>query len=203
MAGSAPISVRPIHTEDDYEEALAEVAALMDATPGTQEGDRLDILATLVETYEAKHHPIDPPDPIEAIKFRMAQQGMTAAALRPYIGSRGRTSEILQRKRPLTLLMIRRLVTLGIPAGVLILPTGAPSIREAKAGQAAARKGRVAAKKQPLANRTSPTASTRAQGRASKAAAWSGAKAGATATEQGRATTEKRHKPTTTRRARA
>ena len=87
------------------------------------------MLTTLIEAYEAQHHPIGPADPIEAIKFRMEQQGLTNAALGPFLGSRGRVSEILQRKRPLTLAMIRRLVALGIPADVLIRPTGAPSAR--------------------------------------------------------------------------
>lgn len=199
MAGTATISVRPMHTEADYEDALAEVAALMDAQPGTAEGDRLDILATLVEAYEAKHHPIEPPDPIEAIKYRMEQRGMTPAALRPYIGSRGRISEILQRKRPLTLQMIRRLVTLGIPAGVLILPSGAPSLRLAKAEKADARKARVPAKKRSLGNRTSPTATERTRRKASTAAASAGATPQATAGSSRSGTTQKRRKSTTTR----
>lgn len=102
------------------------------ATPDTPEADRLDVLATLVEAYEAKHYPIDPPDPIAAIRFRMEQQGLTAQDLEPFIGTRARVSEVLNRRRPLSLSMIRRLTEgLGIPAAVLIRPTGAPSARKA------------------------------------------------------------------------
>ena len=93
----------------------------MDARLGTPEGDRLDVLVTLVEAYEARHHPVPPPDPIDAIKFHMEQQGLTTKDLEPILGHRGRVSEVLNRKRPLTLAMIRRLhASLGIPAEVLI-----------------------------------------------------------------------------------
>jgi HTH-type transcriptional regulator / antitoxin HigA len=120
------MDIRPIHTEADYKATLDEISALMEADPdwGTPEGDRLDILATLVQTYEAKHAPIDPPDPVEAIKFRMEQSGLSVKDLEPLIGKSNRVYEILNRKRPLTLPMIRRLHRhLGIPAEVLIAET--------------------------------------------------------------------------------
>jgi HTH-type transcriptional regulator/antitoxin HigA len=103
------ISVRPIRTEADYDTALAEVDALMDAVPGTPEGDRLDVLVTLIEAYEAKHWAIEAPDPLEAIRIRMQQKNLRNRDLEPMIGSRGRVSEVLSGKRALTLPMIRRL----------------------------------------------------------------------------------------------
>jgi HTH-type transcriptional regulator/antitoxin HigA len=116
--------VRPIRNEDDYEIALADVAALWGAASGTPEGDRLDVLATLIEVYEARHHPMDPPDPVEAIKFRMEQQGMTRKDLEDIIGTRTRIAEVLNRKRSLSIGMIRRLHDrLGISAEVLIRPS--------------------------------------------------------------------------------
>ncbi|BCH34583.1 DNA-binding protein [Mesorhizobium sp. L-8-10] len=116
--------LKPIRTEADYEAALAEVERLWGAKSGTPDGDRLDVLATLMEVYEAKHYPIDPPDPIEAIKFRMEQQGLTRKDLEPIFGTRNRTSEILNRKRGLSIEMIRSLHDkLGISAEVLIRPT--------------------------------------------------------------------------------
>ena len=122
------MDIRPIHSEADYHAALKAISALIDIDPdpGTPEGDRLDILATLVQAYETKHHPISAPDPVEAIKFRMEQSGLTVKDLEPIIGKRNRVYEVLNRKRPLTLAMIRRLhQSLGIPADVLIAPTGA------------------------------------------------------------------------------
>jgi HTH-type transcriptional regulator / antitoxin HigA len=116
--------VRPIRTEADYETALAEVERLWGAAAGTPEGDRLDVLATLIDAYEAKHHPIDPPDPVEAIKFRMEQQELTLEDLGPLIGSPTRVAEVLDGRRDLTLPMIRRLHDrLGIPAETLIRPS--------------------------------------------------------------------------------
>ena len=116
--------LRPIRSEADYEAAVAEIERLWGAKAGTPEGDRLDVLATLVDAYEAEHDPIDPPDPIEAIRFRMEQQGLTRKDLERILGSRTRVSEILNRKRGLSIAMIRRLhETLGIPAEVLIRPT--------------------------------------------------------------------------------
>lgn len=120
------MDIRPIHTEAAYKAALKDIAALMDADPdlGTPEGDRLDILATLVQAYEAKHIQISAPDPIEAIKFRMDQSGLSVKDLEPIIGKSNRVYEVLNRKRPLTLAMIRRLhQSLGIPAEVLIAET--------------------------------------------------------------------------------
>jgi HTH-type transcriptional regulator/antitoxin HigA len=115
------ITVRPIHTEHDYENALADVEALMDAEPGTPAGDRLDVLVTLIEAYETRHWEIDEPDPIDAIRIRMEQKQMSRRDLEPMIGSRARVSEILSRKRALTLPMIRRLsVGLDLAADVLI-----------------------------------------------------------------------------------
>ena len=103
------MEIQPIKTERDYDAALAEVEALWGAEPDTPEGDKLDILITLVEAYEARHHPILPPDPIEAILFRLEQSGLERKDLEPYIGHSGRVSEVLNRKRPLTLPMIRKL----------------------------------------------------------------------------------------------
>jgi len=118
------ITVRPIHSEDDYEAALAEVDTLMGAEPGTPEGERLDVLVTLIEAYEARHWAIEAPDPIEAIRVRMEQKNLRQRDLVPMIGSRGRVSEVLNRKRPLTLPMIRRLAEgLDIGADVLIRQT--------------------------------------------------------------------------------
>jgi HTH-type transcriptional regulator / antitoxin HigA len=116
--------VKPIRSEADYEAAMEEVAALWGAKSGTPDGDRLDVLATLIDVYEAKHHALDAPDPIEAIKFRMEQQGMTRRDLEGIIGTRTRIAEVLNRKRGLSIDMIRRLHDqLGIPADVLIRPS--------------------------------------------------------------------------------
>ena len=118
------MDLKPIRTEQDYEAALAEIGRLWGARAGTVEGDRLDVLATLIDAYEAKHHPMDPPDPIEAIKFRMEQQGLTRKDLERLLGTRTRVSEVLNRKRGLSIAMIRRLhEELGISAEVLIRPT--------------------------------------------------------------------------------
>lgn len=117
--------LKPIRTKKDYEAALAEVERLWGARSGTPRGDRLDILATLIEVYEAKHYPMDPPDPIEAILFRMEQQGLSRKDLEPMIGARNRVAEVLNRKRGLSIEMIRQLhEKLGISAEVLIRPTG-------------------------------------------------------------------------------
>ena len=103
------MTIAPIKTTRDYDRALRRVAQLMDAKPDTKAGDELDVLTTLVEVYEAKHHAIYPPDPIEAIKFRMDQLGMSRKDLEAMLGGRGRVSEILTKKRRLSLEMIRRL----------------------------------------------------------------------------------------------
>lgn len=116
--------LKPIRTEADYDRALEEVERLWGAKSGTPDGDRLDVLATLIEVYEAKHHPIDPPDPIEAIKFRMEQQGLVRKDLEPMIGPRNRVADVLNRKRGLSIEMIRQLhEKLGISAEVLIRPS--------------------------------------------------------------------------------
>ena len=115
------MNIQPIKTEVDYDRALAEINALWGAKPDTRKGDRLDILMTLVEAYETKHHSIDPPDPIDAILFRMEQQGLTRKDLEPILGSRSRVSEVLNRKRTLSLEMIRRLhKQLNIPLESLV-----------------------------------------------------------------------------------
>jgi HTH-type transcriptional regulator/antitoxin HigA len=101
--------VRPIRTKRDYEAALKEVERLWGAEIGTRDGDRLDVLATLIDAYEADHYPMDPPDPIEAIKFRMEQQGLTRRDLEEIIGTRTRIAEVMNRKRGLSIAMIRRL----------------------------------------------------------------------------------------------
>ena len=103
------MDIRPIRTERDYSWALKRVDQLMDASPGTDEGDELDVLATLVEAYEQLHFPIQPADPVEAIAFRMDQLGLERKDLQPYLGSRQRVSEVFSRKRDLSLSMIRRL----------------------------------------------------------------------------------------------
>jgi HTH-type transcriptional regulator/antitoxin HigA len=116
--------LKPIRSEADYEAALAEAERLWGAKSGTPDGDRLDVLATLIDRYEAEHYPMDPPDPIEAIQFRMEQQGLTRKDLEPIIGTRTRVAEVLNRKRGLSIDMIRRLhERLGISADVLIRPT--------------------------------------------------------------------------------
>ena len=116
--------VKPIRSKRDYELALKEVERLWGTKSGTRDGDRLDVLATLIDAYEEGHYPIDPPDPIEAIKFRMEQQGLTRRDLEEIIGTRTRIAEVLNRKRGLSIGMIRRLhERLGIPAEVLIRPT--------------------------------------------------------------------------------
>ena len=117
------MNIYPIHNDADYKSALKEISALMTSDPelGTEEGDRLDVLTTLVQAYESKHFPIAAPDPVEAIKFRMEQNGLSIKDLEPLIGKSNRVYEVLNRKRPLTLNMIRKLhEELGIPAEALI-----------------------------------------------------------------------------------
>ncbi|MBW8320973.1 MAG: helix-turn-helix domain-containing protein [Arenimonas sp.] len=116
--------LKPIRSETDYDEALTEIENLWGAKAGTPEGDRLDILATLIDAYEAKTYPMDPPDPVEAIRFRMEQQGLTRKDLEPMIGPRNRVADVLNRKRSLSIDMIRQLHSrLGISAEVLIRPS--------------------------------------------------------------------------------
>jgi HTH-type transcriptional regulator/antitoxin HigA len=115
------MEIRPVKTEADYSAALAEIDRLWGTPEGTPDGDRLDVLLVLVESYESKHHAIDPPDPIEAIKFRMEQMNLTRKDLEPLIGSRGRVSEVFNRRRSLSLPMIRKLHnSLRIPLESLV-----------------------------------------------------------------------------------
>jgi HTH-type transcriptional regulator/antitoxin HigA len=117
-------ALKPIRSESDYQAALVEIERLWGARLGTPEGDRLEVLATLIDAYEAQQDPMDPPDPIEAIRFRMEQQGLTRKDLERVLGTRTRVSEILNRKRSLSIGMIRRLhAELGISADILIRPT--------------------------------------------------------------------------------
>lgn len=123
------MELKPIRTEAEYEAALEQVAPYFDNEPelGTIEADRFEVLVMLIEAYEAKHHRITPPDPVEAIKFRMEQAGLTPKDLEPMIGRTNRVYEVLTRKRPLTLSMIRRLhAGLGIPAESLIAAPARP-----------------------------------------------------------------------------
>ena len=117
------MNIKPIKTEDDYHEVLKEIEKLMFAQRDTPEGDRLDVLVTLIEAYEEKHHPILPPEPVEAIIHQMESQGLSRKDLIPLIGSRARVSEILNKKRSLSITMIRELQKgLGISAEILIKP---------------------------------------------------------------------------------
>lgn len=117
------MKLKPIHNDEDYEIALAEIDRLWDAAEGTPEGDVLEILVTLVEAYEKGRYELPPPDPIQAIEYFMESRGWTRKELEPILGSRGRVSEILNRKRRLTIGMIRRLEeATGIPASILIRP---------------------------------------------------------------------------------
>ena len=126
------MDIHPIRTEADYEAALAEIDRLFEAAPNTPEGDRLEVFATLVEAYEEQHYSIPAPNPIEAITYYMESRGLCRRDLELYLGSRARVAEVLNRKRPLSLEMIRRLHTgLGIGAEILIqsypLATPAPN----------------------------------------------------------------------------
>jgi len=115
------MDIAPIKNHRDYRRTLKEIESLMTAKRNTPEGDRLDILVTLVEAWESKHYPLDLPDPVEAIKYHMAQKGLAPRDLIPFIGSRNRVHEVLNRRRALTLKMIWRLHRgLGIPAESLI-----------------------------------------------------------------------------------
>ena len=119
------MEIKPIKSDADYEAALEEIERLLDSRPGTAEADRLEVMATLVEAYETKHHALPLPDPIEAILYHMESRGLSRRDLEPYIGTRARVSEILNRRRPLTMEMVRNLHEgLGIPAEVLIQPYG-------------------------------------------------------------------------------
>lgn len=118
------MNIKPIKTKADYRAALKTIESLMTAKPNTPEGERLDVLVTLVEAYERKHYPMDLPDPVEAIKFAIEQRGLSVKDLVPIIGASNRVYEVLNRKRSLTLRMIWRLHKhLGIPAESLIRPS--------------------------------------------------------------------------------
>lgn len=115
------MKAKVIKSEADYKTALAHVETLMDVCPGSTKADELELWSLLIENYETEHHPIDPPDPIEAIKFRMEQEGLTPKDLEAYIPNKSKVSEVLNRKRGLSLSMIRSLNKgLGIPAEVLV-----------------------------------------------------------------------------------
>ena len=117
------MNIKPIKTEIDYKEALQTVASLMNAKIGTPEGDKLDVLVTLIEAYEEKRHPVLPPEPVEAIIHQMESQGLSRNDLIPIFGSRARVSEILNKKRSLSINMIRKLQrNLNISAEILIKP---------------------------------------------------------------------------------
>ncbi|HUE87245.1 MAG TPA: helix-turn-helix domain-containing protein [Vicinamibacterales bacterium] len=115
------MQIRPIKTKADHRAALREIERLMDAKPGTAAGDRLEILSTLVDHYESRHESVEPPDPIDALLYHMESRGLTRRDLEPYLGSRARVAEVLNRRRALTIEMIRKLHEgLGISAEVLI-----------------------------------------------------------------------------------
>jgi HTH-type transcriptional regulator/antitoxin HigA len=128
MAASMPLlfrsnamNIKPIHSEADYLTALTQIEELWDAVDGSEDADQLEVLSLLVEAYEKTHYPIAAPDPIDFLLYAMESRGMTRKDMEPYIGPRGRVSDILNRVRPLTLDMIRRLSSgLGLPATVLI-----------------------------------------------------------------------------------
>jgi len=117
------VQIRPIKTRADHRAALKAIEQLLNAIPGTPGGDRLEVLTTLVEHYEAQHEPVDPPDPIEALRYHMESRGLSRRDLEPYLGSRARVAEVLNRRRALSVEMIRKLHDgLGISADVLIRP---------------------------------------------------------------------------------
>jgi HTH-type transcriptional regulator/antitoxin HigA len=119
------MQIRPIKTKVDHRAALKEIERLMDARPGTAAGDRLEVLTTLVDRYESDHEPIEPPDPIDALVYHMESRGLSRRDLEPYLGSRARVAEVLNRRRALTIEMIRKLHDgLGMSADVLIRPYG-------------------------------------------------------------------------------
>lgn len=126
------MTAKLIKTRQEYRAALRRAEEIMDARPGSAEGDELELLAALIEIYEEKHAPIPPPDPIEAIRFRMEQENLRPQDLVPLLGSRSRVSEVLNGKRTLTLTMIRRLhQSLGIPADILLGEIKKPRLRTA------------------------------------------------------------------------
>ena len=134
MELTTAMNIQPIKTQADYEAALKAIEELFDAGPNTPEGDRLEVWTTLVEAYEERLYSIPAPDPVEAILYHMESRGLTRRDLEPYIGNRARVSEILNRKRPLTLRMIQRLHSeLGISADVLLTPYQSRTAKARKA----------------------------------------------------------------------
>lgn len=147
------MDIQPIKSEADYQAALSEIEKLFNAEPNTPQADRLEVLATLVEAYEEEHFSIPAPDPVEAVNYFMESRGLSRKDLEPYIGSRARVSEILSRKRPLTLRMIQRLHhELGIPADALLMPY---QVRTTKARKRLPANKRVQATRASLRSRTS------------------------------------------------
>jgi HTH-type transcriptional regulator/antitoxin HigA len=133
------MQIHPIRSKDDHRQAVARIEALMSAAPNTPEGDELDVLATLVNAYEAKNFIMDAPSPVAAILFRMEQEQLSRKDLEPLIGSRARVSEVLTGKRSLTLNMVRRVRSgLGISADLLIAPLPKNSTSRSKRGKAPA-----------------------------------------------------------------
>ncbi len=127
------MNIKPIRNDDDLQNAFHQLEEVFQAQKGTPEADEMEILVTLIEAYENKHYPISPPDPIEAIKFRMEQQDLTARDLETFIGSSGRVSEILNKKRPLSLRMIKRLhIGLNIPYESLLADVAYFKSRQAR-----------------------------------------------------------------------
>jgi HTH-type transcriptional regulator/antitoxin HigA len=124
------LTIKPIKSDEELDAALREISRIFHAKPGTRDGDRVEILTLLVEAYEKEHYPMPPPDPIDAIKFHLDQQGTDAKALIGIIGNRTRVYEVMRGDRPLTLAMIRRLhEAFGIPAEILIRPAKVRSRR--------------------------------------------------------------------------
>jgi HTH-type transcriptional regulator/antitoxin HigA len=146
------MQIHPIRNEDDHAAAIDRIAELMGAELDTPAGEELDVLATLVDAYEAKHHVIDAPDPIAAIEFRMEQQGLTRKDLEPIIGSRARVSEVMTRKRSLTVAMIRRVRSeLGISADLLIGASKSRAVANDRRGKAKMNSRSIAAKRRVTA----------------------------------------------------
>jgi HTH-type transcriptional regulator / antitoxin HigA len=148
-------ALKPIKTEHDHRMALKEMEGLWGHRLGTPKGDRLDVLATLVDVYESVHHPVDPPDPIEAIKCRMEQQGLVRKDLESLIGTRTRVAEVLNRRRPLSIAMIRRVhKELKIPAEILIRPAAPKQgVQRTSKVRAAAGRGKAVARTQSRSRR--------------------------------------------------
>jgi HTH-type transcriptional regulator/antitoxin HigA len=146
------MQIHPIRNKDDHTAAVARIAELMGAGPDTPAGEELDVLATLVDAYEVKHHVIDAPDPIAAIEFRMEQQGLTRKDLEPILGSRARVSEVMTRKRSLTVAMIRRVRSeLGISADLLIGASKSRMVANARRGKVKLNSRSTAAKRRATA----------------------------------------------------